>query len=165
MPHNVSGMTFGLVAAVPDFTGAVDPLNPTDAEKDAAYAALAPYTFSQSCIITGLPVIDESWGVNQDPVTICDQKGAIRKSFKTFQQVANASMSFIFEKTDPLIQLFITLRESRDQVATFELGHSDTTNKIWGQIQVLRTVEDPTDNEGRVQFTVDFFYEETPHRN
>ena len=164
MPHNVSGMTFGLIADVPDFTGSADPLNPTDAEKDAAYAALA-YTFSQTCIITGLPVIDESWGVNQDPVTICDQKGAIRKSFKTFRQVANASMSFIFEKTDPLIVLFNQLRESRDQVGTFELGHSDGINKIWGQIQVLRTVEDPTDNEGRVQFTVDFFYEETPHRN
>jgi len=157
---SVSGMVFGLVANFPTI-----PANSTDAAKTALYEGLAPYTTSASCIITQLPIVDEAWETQQDPVTVCDDEGAIRKSFKTNRTVANGTMGFLFDKTDPLLVLFRELQASRTQVGTYEMIHQNGTDKIWGQIQVLRIAEDPTNAEGRVLANVDFFYEESPHRN
>lgn len=156
----VSGMQIGLSASVP--AGLTS--SSTNAEKVTAYEALT-YTNPSSCIVTALPIFDEFWETNEDELTVCNNTDEIVSQYKTRQKVANSSVSAIFVKDDPIIVLFNTLRDSATDVGTLEVTHSNGTDKIWAQIEVTKTTEDPTDTAGKVKFMAEFFFKKKPVRN
>ena len=156
----VSGASIGLAAAVP--TGLTS--ESTNAEKVTAYELLT-YTTPASCIITSLPVFDEFWELGEDDDTVCDNLDEIKTSFKTIQKVAPSSISAIFVKDDPIIVLFNQLRESRSDIGTLQITHSNGTDKIWAQIEVSKTTEDLTETLNKVKFMAEFFFKKKPVRN
>ena len=161
---SVPGMNFGVIPIAPAdiaaIAGAAD-----EPARAALFDALAPYTQPASCIITQMTIVDPSWETQQDPQTVCADAGTIRESTKTNQVVANGTMTVLYDKVDPFIQMIHAARGSLTDRLAFEMVHQNATDKIWAIVQVLRASIDPTDTTGRVQQTIEFLYDTLPVHN